>query len=117
MAIQPKKRLFNYLGFVAWGDIGPLTYYKRPDKRVVVFAKTWPCIGPSPAQVTQRTAFLAAATSWRANTAVQRANWNNAARRASLCMTGYNMWLFWKLTGDTHAIATIQRQTGIQLLP
>lgn len=117
MPVQPRPSLFNLFGLVAWGDLGPLTMYRRPDGRLVIFSKTWPDKPPSPAQAAQRTLFSAAATAWRALNASQRAQWAAAAARSSLCMTGYNLFLHWALTGDDLAIRTIQRQTRTTLLP
>ena len=117
MASQPPDKLYSLFGFVIWGDFGPLTMYHRADGRLVVMLKTWPDKPPSPAQLTQRAVFAAAATTWNALSTAQRLQWSTAAARASLCATGYNLWVHWQITGDQAAIATIERQTRTTLLP
>jgi len=117
MASQPLEKLFTLFGFVIWGDFGPLTMYHRADGRLVVMLKTWPDKPASPKQLTQRAVLTAAAATWNALTQSQRAQWTAAAARASLCMTGYNLWVHWQITGDDAAIATIERHTHTTLLP
>jgi len=117
MALEPNPSLFNTLGTVIWGDLGPLTMYRSKRKKLVVFKKTWPDQPASERQLTWRATWKAAATAWRALTQPQRHQWALAARRASLCATGYNLWLHWKLTGDDAAIRTLEQQTKTQLLP
>lgn len=117
MAIQPHGKLWSLLGLVAWGDLGPLTFYRRPEGRLVAYGKTWPETSARPRQLVVRANFKAAIDAWHALTAYQRAAWTLAARRASLCMTGYNMFLYWTLTQETAVIRTIEHQTGVTLLP
>lgn len=116
MAAQPPTSLFNLFGQVIWGDFGPLTMYRRPDGRLVVFAKTWPKKPPSPDQQIQRDKMSAAAADWQAGPLNPKENWNSAARQASLCMHGYDLFMHWKLTADRQAILTLERQTGIKLI-
>jgi hypothetical protein len=117
MAHQPKTALYSVLGWVIWGDLGPVTMYRDKQGKIVAFPKTWPKKPASPAQATQRALFIAAATGWRALTAQQRAAWELATRRASLAMHGYDLWVHWSLTEDEQAIRTLERQTGTTLLP
>ena len=117
MAIQDDRRLFSLWGFVIWGDFGPLTMYRSKRGKIVTFAKTYPAKPPSELQLEQRAAFSTAAQAWRALTAGQRAQWELASRRASLCMHGYDLWIHYQLTGDTSAIETLERQTHTSLLP
>lgn len=115
MPVQKRRRLFNFLGLISWGDLGPTTFYRRPDKRAVWFGKTWPKDIPSALQLDQRARFISAAQAWRALTPDQRATWTLAARRSYLCMTGYNLWLFASLSPDPTAINTVARQTHLPL--
>lgn len=117
MPIQPTKNLISIFGTVIWGDIAELTTYRRPDGRIVVFAKTYPDKPPSADQLAQRTALATAAAAWKALTLNQRSNWNTAARKASLCMHGYDLWIYWQLTGDDATLLTIERQTATDLIP
>lgn len=104
------------LGLVAWGDIGDLTCYKSKRKKVVWLKKTWPEKPASPLQLTRRAEWTAHAQAWNALTPQQRAQWHLAARRASLCLHGFNLWMHWKITGDDAAIQTLERQTKTTLL-
>lgn len=117
MPHQTPTHLFTLLGMVAWGDIGPITIYRNQRGRMVWFAKTWPKKPPSPDQQAQRDRLTAAAADWQALSPGQQAQWHLAARRASLTMHGYDLFQHWKLSKDTSAIATLERQTGTNLLP
>jgi hypothetical protein len=117
MASTTTRRLFSLFGLVAWGDLGDLTMYRRKDGRLVIFKKTWPDKPPSTAQLTHRARYTDAALAWQALTPDKRTAWRQAAARASLCMTGYNLFLHHQLSGDDSAIATLERQTSTSLLP
>lgn len=116
MAVQPTNQLLFLLGFLQWGDFAELTMYRRPDGRVVVYNKSYPDKPPSPKQSAQRTLFLAAAEAWRALTPAQRAQWHQAAARASLCMHGRNLHAALYLRPDPTAQATIARHTHTTLV-
>jgi len=117
MAHQTPSHLFTVLGFVIWGDLGALTIYRNKRGLVVWFKKTWPDKPPSPAQTIQRQKIIDAAAAWQSLSADSRVQWERASRRASLCATGYDIFVSWKLTGDDAAITTLQRQTDTVLLP
>jgi len=108
---------FNYLGFVAWGDIANLTMYRTRRNKLLLFPKTRPAKPPSDLQLQQRAQFTSAKDDWLALAPAERKQWATAAARASLCCTGYNLFLFWKLTADDSAIQTLERQTHTSLLP
>jgi len=116
MPHQNLERLYSSLGFVVWGDLGPVTLYRNKRGKVVFFAKTWPHKPGSPAQLAQREKFIQAAAAWHALTSVARAEWEQATRRASLCLTGYDLFLHWSLTADDRAIRTLEHQTATKLL-
>lgn len=117
MAFQPKERLMSMCGLIAWGDIGELTMYKSRRNSVIVFTKTWPKKPPSPGQVTQRAKVIAGAQAWQAITPADRAQWELASKRASLCMNGYHAFMHFQLTPDAPALATLERQTRTDLTP
>lgn len=112
MAVQPTPNLFTILGFVIWGDLGPLTIYRSKRGKLVWLQKTWPTKPPSDKQIAWREKWKDAATAWNDLTATQRYHWDLATRRASLCMHGYNLWIYWHLTEDDSTIDTLERQTG-----
>lgn len=117
MAHQPANRLFSLFGLVIWGDFADLTLYRSKRGKVVFFPKTYPTGPGSPLQQAQRNRLKAAAADWIALTDAERSQWELASRRASLCSTGYNLYLHWQLTKDDSAIATLERQTHTTLLP
>jgi hypothetical protein len=114
---QSSTRLLSLLGTVAWGDLGPLTLYRSTRGRIVVYAKTWPEKPPSPWQASQRERFRLAAHFWRTWASPLKPNWERAARRLSLSVTGFDLWMYYSLRADRAAIATIEHQSGLQLLP
>lgn len=117
MVRQTKTHLFSWLGFVAWGDLGPTTIYRNKKGKMVAFSKTWPEKPPSPDQVVNRQKFIDAAIAWQALTPAKRAQWHLAARRASLCMHGYDLYVSWHTTGNDSDIDTLERQTNTDLIP
>jgi hypothetical protein len=116
MAQQPQQRLFSLFGIVIWGDFGPFTIYRSRYKNIVFFPKTYPKKPPSEAQAAQRERFKNALTRWNQLQKHQKTQWNLAARRAYLCMTGYNLWQYHELTKRTDIIRTIERNTRTHLL-
>ena len=117
MAKTPDHNLFSYLGFVIWGDLGPLTLYRNRKGKVVVFQKTWPDKPPSEKQLVQRARITAAAAAWWELTTAARAQWEIASRRACLCMHGYDLFVHWHMLADDETIQTLERQTKTTLLP
>jgi len=117
MAKQPARDLMHLFGFIAWGDFGDLTLYTSQRGKVIIFRKTWPEGPASDAQLTQRNRLAAAASTWQSLNDSQREQWELASLRASLCMTGYDLFVHWKLIADPSAIQTLQRQTNTNLIP
>jgi hypothetical protein len=115
MAMQSIRDLFHMFGFVQWGDFADLTMYRNRKGKVVVFNKTWPEILPQEAIAAQKAKFKTASLAWQALSAVTRAKWEAVTKRLSLSMTGYNLWMSWQLKPDPAAMATLQRQSGIDL--
>jgi len=119
MAIAADQ-LFLYLGFAAQGDLGPWTMYtsKAQGKSgIVIFAKAWLKDPTSPRQKAHRDRVRAAAQAWKALTAQQRKNWEAACKKLSLRLTGYNLFTHWHMVGDDTNIETVERQSGIPLIP
>jgi len=117
MPHEPQTALFNVFGFVLWGDFADLTMYRSKRGKVVWFMKTWPHKAASEKQLTWRALWSTASAAWRVLPYSTRQQWMLAARRASLCLHGYDLWMHWNLTGDDAAIATLEHQTNTQLLP
>lgn len=111
------SHLWSALGIVIWGDLAAWTLYRDKQGKLVAFPKTYPHKAPSADQLAQRAKLTAAAAAWRALTPTQRAQWELATRRASLCCHGYNLWVHWQLSADEPAIRTLERQSRTSLLP
>ena len=116
MALQDFKRL-NLLGLSPTGDIGPFTMYTSQRGRPVWFPKSPPLSPPSIRQVSQRNAWRTAALLWRSTPPLEKANWKRAARKVHLKITAYNLFMYWSTTNRRDIIATIERNSGIKLLP
>jgi len=117
MAHQISQTLLSCLGLLKWGDIGPLTFYRSKQGKIVAFTKTWPAGPASPDQQVLRDQFRAAAAAWRALPAAKRRQWELASKRASLAMCGYALFVHHQIKADDHAIKAIQRQTFTDLIP
>ena len=117
MLIAPKSKALNLLGLRPTGDLGPLTGYTSKRGKPVWFLKAPPTSPPTGWQIHQRNLFRAIAVHWNHLSPEQRAAWLAAAEAARLKITGYNLFVWYHLTNDRAAIATIEHQTGIQLLP
>lgn len=109
--------LLSFLGLITWGDIGPLTCYRNKHGKIVWYAKAPPTCPASPAQTIYRDKWRAAAVAWNALGPDLRARWELASKRASLRITGYNLWIYFSTTGDADAVRTVEGITGLALLP
>ena len=116
MAHQIEK-FVGILGFVTWGDLGPLTMYRTKAGRMVFYPKAPPLSPASPAQKRNRDLWREAAAAWNRVPAARRERWERASKTASLSITGYNLFVYWWTTRDTAAIRTVERITGLDLLP
>ena len=115
MAEQTPENLFQILGCLVGGDLGPYTFYKNKRGLTVWFPKSPPLKPPSPKQTVQRNQFRIAGACWASLTPEQREQWNLAGRRASLCMTGYNLYLHFNTTGDQARRNTLAARTKTTL--
>ena len=116
MAHAPRK-LLNFLSMSTQGDLGALTLYTSQRQKLVIFPRAPPLMPPSLEQSLQRQKFVTASIGWNTLTSAEKLRWKRAVSIANLRITGYNLWCYWSLTNDQQTIATIERQTGISLLP
>lgn len=123
-----KHMILAKVCFQAQGDLGLFTTYTSTklsgrtngakNRRIIFFPKIWLSDPTSPRQQQNRNRWRAAATMWRALTPAERANWEASCRRLSMPLTGYNLFVYWRTNPDSAAtLDTIQRQSGITLLP
>jgi len=106
----------KFLGMNPTGDLGPLTAYTSRRHGNVWFTKSPPLEPASDWQRRQRDRFRLAAKAWRALDEKTRQRWHRACRLAGLYIHGYNLWIWWQLVRRRATLATIERQSGIQLL-
>lgn len=109
--------ILRYLGFNTQGDLGPWTFYTSKRKGLVFFAKAPPLEPPSLMQIHQRNKFRLAGYVWRTLPEDVQGSWQTAARRASLRITGYNLFVHWITKQDDTVIHTIEAQSRIKLIP
>lgn len=105
----------SLLGFWVSGDLCGLTIYTNRFGKKVFFQEAPALKPPSPLQVIQRNRFRTAFQNWKALTKTQKANLELAVNRASLCLTGQNLYVSASLTNRAEVVGTIARQTGLVL--
>lgn len=109
--------ILRFLGFNTTGDLGPYTFYTSKRKGLVWFTKAPPCEPPSVMQTHQRNKFRLTGYLWRNISPEMRARWNQAPHLANLAITGYNLFTYYVLTSDVATIRTVERHSGLVLLP
>jgi hypothetical protein len=111
------NKILALLGFSCTGDLGPWTLYTSARHQIVFYPRV-PALNPaSPLQTVMRDRWRQAAATWRMLTDTDRTNWEEASKRASLKITGYNLWVYYSTSNDRAAVDTIARQSGLPLLP
>ena len=117
MVKSDKPRLYQFWGWNTQGDFGPYTFYTSKRKGLVFFPRAPPKEPASPWQTHQRKIWTAIADMWTNTTQANRDAWEAASKKLRLSITGYNLWMWYHCHGDRPTIATIERQSGITLLP
>ena len=115
--LTPTNKILNIIGLRPSGDLGPLTGYTSKRGKAVWYLKAPPKSPATGYQRQQRNRFRLIAVLWRRLTNDQRLDWLQAARAAALSITGYNLFVWYQYTQDQAVIQTIERQSGISLLP
>lgn len=113
---ETPHRALSLLGLIASGDLGPMTCWRHHAGKIVFMKKTPPEKPPSLAQITGRARMNFGAEQWRNFPLASKLAWRNAAKRAHLRATGYNLWQQWYFNADLPAMLALQRQTGIPFL-
>jgi len=111
------NKLFALLGFNCTGDVGPWTIYTSKRRQLVIGPRTPAMNPPTVTQTIMRNRWRTAAAWWPRLPPGHRELWEEASRRTSLGITGYNLWIWWYAHQDRATIATIERQSGVELLP
>jgi len=108
-------RLAN-LGLLGWdvtGDFGGLTAYDSKRRKIVMFPRSPPLNPPTQKQEANRDRFRAVAQWWCACSAEYRTAVNLMARRANLCITGYDLATHCALTWSPGVWHTVCAQAGL----
>ena len=107
----------NYLGLRIQGDIDGITCWRRPNGAIMWYLQAPPKKPPSALQILQRAKWRTFLDDWNAFPAATRQAWLELATAAHLRIHGLNLYIWWRSTFDDPAIRTLERQTGINVLP
>lgn len=116
MKTQLPKYL-SFLGVAIQGDLDGITCYRSSRGALIWFPRAPPRKPPSELQEWQRARWRAILDDWLALPAATRANWMAITERASLSLHGLNLYIWWRCSEDDSIIITLQRHTGITVLP
>lgn len=105
----------NALGLIVSGDVDGYTIYTDMKGRKVVFPQAPPKEPPSPLQISHRYRFATAQAAWTALTVQEKATLELCTHRASLAMTGQNLYIAIALKANPDLVATLERQTDLTL--
>ena len=107
----------SMLGLFLSGDLGDETIYTDRYGRKIHYKKSPPEKPPTEPQIQIRTRFKLAQKEYMALAQADRLDYELLVQRASLCMTGQNLFIHvaMKLTFGT--LGTLQQQTGISVIP
>jgi hypothetical protein len=106
----------NFFGVRIQGDIGTITCYRSSRRGLVWFPKAPPTCPPSDLQADQRDKWKDIIEDWTELTDAARAAWSLIVERASLSLTGFNLYIWWRCSQDDAIINTLERQTGITVI-
>lgn len=103
------------LGARIAGDIGGVTIYTDRFGRKTVYPIAPPKEPASPLQTVIRNRFRDAQAAWRALTDQEKANLEEVTQRASLCLTGQNLFISASLRAQNDSLQALGRQWNIPL--
>ena len=104
---------WQLLGLNISGDLAGFTCFTDRFGKKVWYPKTPPETPETPGQRQQRDRFSTAVTNWKAASQATRELYEATSLRASLMMTGHNLWISLSFSQDDLARQTLVRQTGI----
>jgi hypothetical protein len=109
------NKLIALLGFNTTGDLAHLTFYRTHTGKIVWFPRAPALNPPSVIQKIIRERFNQAGRDWRLLSQDDRALWLHTSKCCRLMITGYNLWVYWRLTRDLIAITYIESKCGVTL--
>ena len=108
-----KPTIWQVLGVLTNGDMGPYTFYQSSRGRLVMFLKTWPKDPATYHQTLYRNRWRHAGVRWRNLDQSTRDLWEQISKRGNCTVTGYNLYMYYMLDKNRKVIETLQRQTNL----
>jgi hypothetical protein len=106
---------WRLIGFRPTGDVWDYTLYTNKKGSLVCYVKTRPGKPFTARQLANMRQFTAIASLWTSLSPSAKRSWVDAARKATLSITAYNLFVYANMQPDRSTIRTIQRQTGENL--
>ena len=105
------------IGMIVSGDVDGVTIYTDRHARKVVFPKAPPKEPPTDLQIFSRNRFKSAQAEFMSISPTQKAAYERLTQRASLCLTGQNLFIHVAMMHTFATLTTLQVQTGISVNP
>lgn len=110
-----KTQPYDLLGLNVSGDLGAVTLYTDRFGQKIWYPKSPPETPETPGQRRQRDRFAAAVRNWKETDQATRERFEAVSLKASLMMTGHNLWISLSFSQDGRLAQTLSRQTGIPI--
>lgn len=107
----------SILGLIVSGDCSGETIYTDRHGRKVHFPVAPPKEPPTVYQVEIRNRFKAAQAEYMSLSAADKYQWEELARKTSLCMTGQNLLIHVAMKRTYDVLDTLMLQSGITVTP
>ncbi len=107
----------SILGLIVSGDCSGETIYTDRHGRKIHFPVAPPKKPPTQMQIDIRARFTAAQAEYMTLSPIDREDWELLTKRASLCMTGQNLFISVAMRRTYGTLDTIVKQTGISVIP
>lgn len=107
----------NIIGLIVSGDVDGVTIYTDRYNRKVAYPKAPPKEPPTKMQVDVRNRFKAAQAEYMGLTPLQKRAYEDLTQKASLCMTGQNLFIHVAMKRTYGTLTTLQDQTGVTVQP
>lgn len=105
----------SLLGLRVSGDIAGYTIYQTRRGQTIFYPASPPKEPATQNQLAQRARWRAAAQSWKAASQATRADYERISIAASLCATGYDLWVHMACLQRAAELASLIRITGITI--
>lgn len=105
----------SMIGMIVSGDVDGLTIYTDRHGRKVAYPKSPPKEPPTDIQIACRARFKAAQAEYMSMTDDQKFRYEELTRKASLCLTGQNLFIHVAMKHSFGLLDTLQQQTGVSV--